>query len=164
MLIILHVVRVHTLRTLDVEDSNFNQSRLAYAEMILLSITNTLVTSASSTFGYMAQSWGNVLPSLILDFEELSTRSTSMFNSTIGDTTTTGTQIGDKRNALCKLPIRFTHPCAHSLVVPSCLRRGKGQLLEREMVYLNSSSSSCLTSSHKQWLTMHQVTFAKIAP
>lgn len=61
------VVRVHSVSELQTQDFGFRQSQLAQAEMWLLSSSDRLATSSSSTFGYAAQAWGNVRP-LILDF------------------------------------------------------------------------------------------------
>lgn len=95
------VVRVHTLCSLSSEDTSFRQSQLAYAEMLLLSFSDKLATSASSTFGYMAQSWGNVLP-LILDFAGFG-----------------------KGSPLCGGRVsRSIDPCTHDPLVPQCLTQG----------------------------------------
>lgn len=63
------LVRVHAVSELSNQDFTFRQSELAFAEMKLLSMSEFLATSASSTFGYAAMAWGNVRP-LILDFAQ----------------------------------------------------------------------------------------------
>lgn len=67
------IVRVHSVSQLKSQDFSFRQSQIAFAEMWLLSYTDALAISASSTFGYAAMSWGNLRP-LILDFTKLTCR------------------------------------------------------------------------------------------
>ncbi|MCO5607563.1 hypothetical protein L7F22_061760 [Adiantum nelumboides] len=61
------VVRVHAVSGMQVQDFSYRQAQLALAEMWLLSGSERLAISASSTFGYAAQAWGGLRP-LILSF------------------------------------------------------------------------------------------------
>lgn len=61
------VVRVHSVSGLKAQDFSYRQAQLALAEMWLLSGSEKLAISASSTFGYAAQAWGGLRP-LILSF------------------------------------------------------------------------------------------------
>ncbi|EFJ26421.1 fucosyltransferase CAZy family GT37-like protein [Selaginella moellendorffii] len=59
------LVRVHTMSHDEVESQSYEQVRNALAEMWLLSLSDELVTSSWSTFGYVAQGLGALRPYIL---------------------------------------------------------------------------------------------------
>lgn len=59
------LVTVHTMATEGLENVSYDQSVKAYVDMLLLSFSDSLLTSGWSTFGYVAQGLGAVLPHIV---------------------------------------------------------------------------------------------------
>ncbi|XP_024371333.1 fucosyltransferase 2 [Physcomitrium patens] len=105
------VIRFHMVSHLDRQDGSMHQSETAFVEMWLLSFSDVLLISRYSTFGYIPQGIGGIIPS------HLNTQTVPP---------------GQENNASSCHPGISTQPCTHFPQKPRCDPGSTGNESHRE--------------------------------